>query len=413
MNEEFTEKLTLLCDIADANSLQEIADISYRLFGNPIFIQDMAHTTLAYTKCVEINEEHWQKRIVHGKLERNTLKQIMEVKEIHTKSTESRMPHLVLDREVPYERMVKTLISNNRPIGVIVLSAIFKPLTETDMQLLELLSVFVTQRTQRERYLFSPNEKAVENFIIKLLDGEEFTSEQVRSRLDILDWHPLPYIYVIAMCPDKKVDESEDLNLLLSQLSTVPFSRAFIYEKFIIFIFSRKTPVSNWYSDVPELCKNIADWSMLAGVSRVFQDLTYVRKHYLEAMTALRLGAGMDKRLNIYSYNVFTVYHLMENLRPDVEPRSFCHEKILKLEQYDKSEDAELLSTLQVYLEHAKSLSKTAEILFIHRNTVRYRINKCKEIMQTDLSDGNEIFSFILSLQILEYERKIKRAKLI
>lgn len=50
---------------------------------------------------------------------------------------------------------------------------------------------------------------------------------------------------------------------------------------------------------------------------------------------------------------------------------------------------------------------RTAEILFIHRNTVRYRINKCMELLGSDLEDGNEIFAFILSLRMLEYRRKL------
>lgn len=50
---------------------------------------------------------------------------------------------------------------------------------------------------------------------------------------------------------------------------------------------------------------------------------------------------------------------------------------------------------------------KTAELLFIHRNTVRYRIHKCTELINSDLEDGNEIFAFILSLRILEYRKKV------
>ena len=69
--------------------------------------------------------------------------------------------------------------------------------------------------------------------------------------------------------------------------------------------------------------------------------------------------------------------------------------------------DTQLCITLQTYLERAKSLSKTADLLFIHRNTVRYRINRCMELMNDRLEDGNEIFAYILSLRTLEYRAKI------
>ena len=49
-------------------------------------------------------------------------------------------------------------------------------------------------------------------------------------------------------------------------------------------------------------------------------------------------------------------------------------------------------SPLQTYLEQAKSLSKTADLLFIHRNTVRYRINRCMELMNDRLEGRQRNF---------------------
>ena len=85
----------------------------------------------------------------------------------------------------------------------------------------------------------------------------------------------------------------------------------------------------------------------------------------------------------------------------------YCHQNIQELGDYDRLHHTELCATLQVYLEQTKSLVRTAEILFIHRNTVRYRINKCMELLGSDLEDGNEIFALILSLRMLEYRRKL------
>ena len=40
-----------LCQLTHASSLQQICDLAYEIMGNPVFISDMAHTILAYTKC--------------------------------------------------------------------------------------------------------------------------------------------------------------------------------------------------------------------------------------------------------------------------------------------------------------------------------------------------------------------------
>ena len=44
-----------LCQLTHASSLQQICDLAYEIMGNPVFISDMAHTILAYTKCVEVD----------------------------------------------------------------------------------------------------------------------------------------------------------------------------------------------------------------------------------------------------------------------------------------------------------------------------------------------------------------------
>lgn len=399
------DKLVLLCDIARAGSLQEIADLAFQLFGNPIFIADLSHTILAYTKSVEIHDKDWQERIVHGELLPNSPQQFTEVAALHKKSAKDRFPILTEDSEVPQPRLVKTLVLNNQQIGVIVLTAIIRPFEASDPLLLELLSVSVLQQAERTQYRFLPSEKAVENFIIKLLNGESFPPGQTQKRLKILGWEPLQHLCVMVIRPDDKHEEGESPDLVLMRLAELPYCRAFIFDDAIVLIYSRGDPVSDWQTDEPELCSLLSNWGVLAGVSRFFQDLAYVRNYYLEAITALRLGSILDKHQFLYSYNRYSLYHLLEIVPSGTDLRGFCHDKILKLEKYDNLHSGNLLTTLQLYLELGHSLTKAAEYLYVHRNTVRYRINKCMEIMKTNFQDSNEVFSLVLSLRIIEFEK--------
>ena len=67
-----------------------------------------------------------------------------------------------------------------------------------------------------------------------------------------------------------------------------------------------------------------------------------------------------------------------------------------------------LLKTLQVYLETCLQYEKTARQLFVHKNTVRYRIAKCQKFLNTDFTDGKKNFQYTLSLKILEYYHYIE-----
>ena len=61
-----------------------------------------------------------------------------------------------------------------------------------------------------------------------------------------------------------------------------------------------------------------------------------------------------------------------------------------------------LLNTLKYYLLSQKNVSKTSKIIFMHRNTVMYRLKKIQEALEVDLSDPNTCFELYLAIIIKE-----------
>ena len=72
-----------ICLLPRASSLQELCDLTYRILGNPVFVSDLAHTILAYTRDVAIPDSLWQTNVIEGQLIRGTLKQNREVATVH------------------------------------------------------------------------------------------------------------------------------------------------------------------------------------------------------------------------------------------------------------------------------------------------------------------------------------------
>ena len=64
--------------------------------------------------------------------------------------------------------------------------------------------------------------------------------------------------------------------------------------------------------------------------------------------------------------------------------------KIGKLIQYDKENESDLVKTLFYYLSSNGSLKETAKQLYIHRNSVKYRIDRIKEIADITLDSFQE-----------------------
>lgn len=81
-----------------------------------------------------------------------------------------------------------------------------------------------------------------------------------------------------------------------------------------------------------------------------------------------------------------------------------CHEGPLTLRKLDGKNHTEYVPTLKTYLEQHLSATQAAKHIFIHRSTFLYRIERIREILQSELTDPEELFYLELSLRLLEQE---------
>ncbi len=403
-----SNQLELLCRLTHAASLQQICDLTYEITGNPIFVSDMAHTILAYTRSAVITDPTWQENVVDAHLERNTLRQDREVGSIYVSSTNQQRPVLVEDDFLPYQRLIKTLVHEGRAVGVVVLTAYLQPFREEDVDLLEIISAFLLPCLMRERYAISSNAdlRSVENYFIRLLENPACNRSEVNRRLTLLGYQSADYTYVLTFCTaDGTGDRTEALEEIRQDIADTLASHTFLYNTMLVCIYGCDHPIATWPGQVPGLEALLKKQSLLVGVSRQLEHPTQLRDGYLQAQAGLDKGRRLGRVVPCYPFDSMAFFLMLDHL-PQAELEQYCHPSIEMLWHYDQAHNTELCSTLQVYLEQAKSLSRTAEILFIHRNTVRYRINRCIELMQDSLEDGNVIFAYIFSLRILEYNRK-------
>ena len=405
-----SSKLDLLCQLPHTANLQQLCDLVFQIMGNPIFISDMAHTILAYTKCVEIDDPTWQEDIVAAHLDSNTLKQNREVGSVHITSTAVQRPVLVQDDYIPYARIIKTLTRHNQAVGVVVLTSFLQPLGDQDPELLDLISAFILPKLIQERFHLTSDNRSVENYFIKLLDEEQPSREKIDRHLDSLGFQTKPYTYVVALClsdaPGQTPSGTKNLEQIQQEFAQALHCPVLIYNALLLCIYGSDTPVHRWPEDVAGMAELLRRWSLLAGISRTLKHPVNLRDRYLQAQAVLDKGRKLGRQHNCFQFDTLSSFLLFDRI-PPADLDTYCHEQILNLLEYDMAHDTQLCITLQTYLEQAKSLSKTADLLFIHRNTVRYRINRCMELMNDRLEDGNEIFAYILSLRTLEYRAKI------
>ena len=136
----------------------------------------------------------------------------------------------------------------------------------------------------------------------------------------------------------------------------------------------------------------------LCGVSDVFKGISNLSKGYHSAQTNKISGkANARKILENHSQ-----YEILLEIKDDEKIRAYCNETIGPIIKYDKAHNTNLYQTLKCYFDNNASVNKASAQMFIHRNTINYKIKKIEHILSCDLSSFEERFTLMLAIKLLE-----------
>ena len=127
-------------------------------------------------------------------------------------------------------------------------------------------------------------------------------------------------------------------------------------------------------------------------------------KLFLEVSEKLKAYRSTEDYVKLLKRQIDSIHETAKNqevhIYLDVEDASLLE----ALQAYDKAENAGYQETLIAYLEHGCNMNRTADALFIHRNTLAYRIKRIRAISGIDLenlSPGDGLLRIWLACRIL------------
>ena len=123
-------------------------------------------------------------------------------------------------------------------------------------------------------------------------------------------------------------------------------------------------------------------------------------RSFKEAQMALEVGKVFDTDKNIVSYDNLGIARLIYHL-PTTLCETFLHEVFKK--GSIESLDHETLFTIQKFFENNLNVSETSRKLFVHRNTLVYRLEKIKKLTGLDLREFDHAIIFKIALMVKKY----------
>ena len=139
------------------------------------------------------------------------------------------------------------------------------------------------------------------------------------------------------------------------------------------------------------------------GVGTMFQEKEKMAKSIRQAKKAIRMVNSCHVAGGIRYYSELGIYRVFFSLPDDHVLRHLLKDILGPLISYDRKYHTELVDTLQYYLEEGQNITLTAERMYVHRNTIKYRMKRIEEILGYDMHDYNVLFHLRLCYKILHY----------
>jgi purine catabolism regulator len=138
------------------------------------------------------------------------------------------------------------------------------------------------------------------------------------------------------------------------------------------------------------------------GVSRVVEDPEQIPEAYEQARRAVHVGRQLHGTGAVAHFDTLGTFRLLSLVRDPAELRGFVSETLGELATQDDQEAADLRRTLQVLLDTNLNVAEAARRLFVHYNTLRYRIGKLERMLGPFASDPDLRLDLALALKVLQ-----------
>ena len=392
-----------MISVHNANKgLQQMVDDAYRILGNPLIVVDVSYKILAMCRGGFSGRPDIEEQRELGYMLADNVED-MKKDSIYEKLRETRYPHYSEQNRHHTAWANALVFMHGMEVGQVGLMEMNRKIDSTDLELLNFFTDLVSLELQKSDF-FKANKGLMHSFFLsELLDGHIADSSVVNLRLQHLNWRPTQFMYVMVLMDKNPGMFDGKMNIIPQQVHDIlPASRWAIYDQSIVFLLNMKDDSLMFMDEEGPLAEYLRVNSLVATLSSRFSDLLYMQKHYHQALKAYDLGRRLDNERTIYFYPDYVCHHIGAIVSERFDLSDFFHPAIAEILRYDEKHNTSLLRTLEQHLLHSDNPTLVAKNLFIHRNTLFYRIAKIKELFNLNLSDGDERLKIQLSLKFLE-----------
>jgi len=394
--------------VLSINDLDAVIDLLSFELERPVIVEDADYTLLAYNShYIQHFDEANQQTIFTKKWTLPIYETFIEAGVVNKLKTYERpftveaMPEIGLNT-----RIVVSAKHEGRIMGYIWIQQMEEPLTAEGLDLLYDISFHIGRLIYDIQKSKLKQEEKEERFYQNIFNGI------YKTALD-LDWGAkefgvqLPEHFAVAAV--ELVEKDDKILFNLQQVAQTSLQledklhHVLIQGDILFIVLGGKRADAPIEALAREVIQRIRDYAkdkeaaVRSGVGSIYSDPFELLKSANQAKEVIQAAKLTHRPLSLY-YKDLHICRYLQVIHDKNKEIGYESEAVRKIRELDPNGKKELLKTLEMYLLHNCKIKPTAAALFVHPNTVNYRINQINEAVELDLNDVMQKFQLLLDL---------------
>jgi hypothetical protein len=393
--------------VAMGDSIETILEKCTPVLHNPFFIDDSSYRTLARLRnyptdgfrdleYIFMQEKgHHSADYIFGMLNSNVS---VESSAISPRPIIHKLDFLA------HRTLYSTIKVEGEIVGFFSCIEIDTPFTAGMMDICESLTELMSIVLARQPHMPAMRQKSLDNdLFLGIMNGSIVDSELTKTAFAQAGFSEGDYFVAYTVT---NVDTSENTFLLprIMELLMSNMDSGFTVSEGsnIVLVINNKLDDELREKLVQLISFYLSEFDVTIGFSLGFSDPLKLPTYYYQAVTASRLGKLADSSSNVFGFDEVVGYDVLEKYGDSEQRLAICHPAIFTLLKHDQDKKMNLLPTLKVFVECLGDTALAAERLFLHRNSLYYRIKQIRELTGIDLDDERVRSHLTLSIRVLE-----------
>ncbi len=396
-----SDKQLLMEALNSGNGLQNLVDIAYGMLKSPIIVVDSAYKILAMTSAVIDSRPDLEQQRQLGHMMDDNLKSLRQ-EQIYEKTRRIKYPYYSIE---PMTKVgwLNTLIYvfgiEAAEMGVMEQDHDF---THYDYELTHFLSQLISHELQKNDF-YKNNQALMHSTLLADLLGGRLRDATSMTRIRQLGWTLTDTMYVLTIFDRNYGVFDHKAQVICDQIHRMYMnSRWVIFESKIVFLLSMGKDDEENSAGWSPLREYLSTNKLTAAVSDRFSELFAVRWKFAQCEAAYNLGTQLNPGSELYFYKDFQVHHIGSVVLKEQPASVLFHPGVIAMDKYDRENKTEFVATLKQYFRQINDPGTAAKNLYIHKNTLFYRINKAKELFDLDMNDGYERLRMYITMIFME-----------